>query len=114
MFRFDKSKSVEKERSRHQIVVDAYTHLWDLFWLPITFLSELFWQSKLFPLHWIQLLFGARIGRWPEKIDYPRCTKRQCQTCRTLQSGELDIDNEEQITHDPFDILSKLKRRTTS
>ena len=49
MFSPDSFKSAERERSLRQIVADAYTRLWDLFWLPIGFISKLLIQSKLFP-----------------------------------------------------------------
>jgi hypothetical protein len=113
MFSPDSFKSAERERSLRQIVADAYTRLWDLFWLPIGFISKLLIQSKLLPPHWIPWLVGARLGRWPEKINddhYTICRNPDCETCRSLTPGELDIDNEREIKHDPFDILSNLKK----
>jgi len=49
MFGQDKVNTAETERSRRQIVGDAYTWLWDLFWLPIRLISKLCSHLKLFP-----------------------------------------------------------------
>ena len=117
MFTFDRFKSAEKERSLHQIVVVAYTHLWGFFWMPIRLFAKLLLESKLFPSRWTPWLFGARLGRWPEKIKddhYTLCSGTDCETCRSLLPGELDIDHEKEITHDPFDILSTLKLKTNT
>lgn len=43
MFSNEKFNSAETERSRWQIVTDAYTRLWDFFWLPIGLISKLWW-----------------------------------------------------------------------
>jgi|SRR5215213_3188402 len=113
MFSPDRFNSAERERSLRQIVADAYTRLWDLFWLPIGVISNRCWKSKLFPKRWTPWLFGLRLGRWPEKINddhYTICTHPDCETCRSLTPGELDIDHEKEIKHDPFDILSNLKK----
>lgn len=117
MFRFDRFKGAEKERSLHQIVVDAYTHLWDFIWLPIRLFAKLLLQTKLFRPRWTPWLFGALLGRWPVKINderYTLCRDTDCEICRSLLPGELDVDNEGQITHDPFNILSTLRRKPTS
>lgn len=113
----DRSNSAERKRSLRQIVADAYTWLWNFFWLPIRFLAKLLLQANIFPSHWTPWLFGALLGRWPEKINddhYTLCRDADCETCRSLLPGELDIDHEREITHDPFNILSTLKRKTTS
>jgi hypothetical protein len=81
MFSPERFNGAEKERRLRQIVADAYTRLWDLFWLPIGFLSKLLWQWKLFQPHWTPWLFGARLGRWPEKINddhYTLCRDVDC------------------------------------
>ena len=117
MFRFDSFKSAKKERRLYQIAVDAYTHLWDFFWLPIRLLAKLLLQTKLCRRRWTPWLFGALLGRWPEKINdehYTLCRDTDCETCRSVLPGELDIDNEGQITHDPFNILATLRGKTTS
>lgn len=117
MFTFHSLKSAEKERKLHQIVVDAYTRLWDFFWLPIRLFAKLLLQTKLFRSRWTPWLFGALLGRWPKKINddhYTLCRDTDCETCQSLLPGELDIDNEGQITHDPFNILSTLRRKPTS
>jgi hypothetical protein len=113
MFGQHKVNSAQTERNLRQIVADAYTWLWDLAWLPIGLISRLAWQLKLFPGRWAPWLFGSRFGRWPEKINvdhYTICTDSDCETCRSLEPGELDIDHEGEITHDAFGILSTLKR----
>lgn len=100
-----------------QIVADTYTCLWDFFWLPIRFLAKLLLQANLSPSHWTPWLFGAVLGRWAEKINddrYTLCRDEDCETCRSLLPGELDIDHEREITHDPSNILPTLKRKTTS
>lgn len=117
MFSSDTFNSAERERSLRQIVADAYTRLWDFFWLPIRIFAKLLLQTKLFPPQWTPWLFGARLGRWPEKINdehYTVCRDTDRETCRSLLPGELDIDNDREITHDPFEILSKLRRKTSS
>ncbi len=117
MLSLDRSNSAERERSLRQIVADAYTWLWDLFWLPIRLFAKLLLQTNLFPSHWTPWLFGARLGRWPKKINYDHytlCTEADCEICRSLLPGELDIDNENEITHDPFAVLSNLRRKTHS
>jgi hypothetical protein len=115
MFRQDKLHSAQTERNLRQIVADAYTWLWDLAWRPIGLLSRLAWQLRLFPAHWAPWLFGSRFGRWPEKINddhYAICTDSDCETCRSLEPGELDIDDEREIKHDPFGVLSNLKHNS--
>jgi DNA-directed RNA polymerase specialized sigma24 family protein len=113
MFGQHKFNNAETERSRWQIVADAYTHLWDFFWLPIGLVSKLLWRLRLFPRQWAPWMFGSRFGRWPKRINYEHytiCSDADCDTCRSLGPGELDIDNEKEVTHDPFHILSNLKR----
>jgi hypothetical protein len=117
MFNPDGSNGAERERSLRQIVADAYTYLWDLFWLPIRLFAKLLLQSKLFPRRWTPWLFGALLGRWGEKINddhYTLCSNTDCETCNSLLPGELDIDDDREITHDPFHILSSLRRKTHS
>lgn len=117
MFSFHRFKSAERGRSLHQIVVDAYTRLWDLFWLPIRFFAKLLLETKLYRPRWTPWLFGALLGRWPENINdehYSLCRDTDCETCRSLLPGELDIDHEGQVTHDPFNILSTLRGKTRS
>ena len=49
MFGQDKVNTAETERSRRQIVGDAYTWLWDLFWLPVRSISKLIlpaWRQR--------------------------------------------------------------------
>ena len=93
-----------------QTVADAYTWLWDLFWLPISFTAKLRWLTKLLPARWRPFLFGARLGRWPQKINHTLCSNPNCETCRSLGPGEIEIEEEREITHDPFGILASLKR----
>jgi hypothetical protein len=115
MFSQDKFNRAETERGRWKIVADAYTRLWDFFWLPIGLISKLAWRSKLFPARWAPWLFGSRFGRWPEKINddyYTICTDANCETCRSLEPGELDIEDEREIKHDPFGVLSNLKQNS--
>jgi hypothetical protein len=112
MFGQDKINSAERERSCRQIVGDAYTRLWDFFWLTIGLISKLCWHLKLFPLKWAPWFFGSTLGRYPEKIHddhYKFCTDADCETCRSLEPGELDIDDEREIKHDPYGVLSYLK-----
>lgn len=96
-----------------QVVGDVYTWLWDLFWLPIRFIANR-WPSKVVPERWTPWFFGARVGRWPEKMNYDHftiCTDADCEICRSLKPGELDIDDETETTHDPFHVLSRTKAR---
>jgi len=112
MFSEDKLNRAETERSRWTIVADAYTRLWDFFWLPIGLISKLPFRSKLFPARWAPWLFGSRFGRWPEKFNdshYTICADADCETCSSLEPGELDIEVETEIKHDPFGVLSNLK-----
>lgn len=104
--------SAETERIRWQIVAHAYTRLWDLFWLPIRLIAKVCWHFKLLPKKWAPWLFGSTLGRYPEQVHdehYTLCTESDCETCRSLAPGELDIDDEREIKHDPFRILSTLK-----
>lgn len=113
----DKTNNARTERTRRQIVADAYTWLWDLFWLPIRLISKLCWHLKLFPRQWGPWLLGATLGRYPEQVHdehYQLCTDANCETCRSLQAGELDIDHENEVKHDPFGILSNLKQSENS
>ena len=117
MFSPDRVKSAERERRLRQIVAVFYIRLWDLCWLSIGFISHVLWQAKLFPPYWQPWLFGARLGRWPEKINdehYTLCRDADCETCSSLFPGELDIDDKGEIKHDPFDILANLRRRINS
>jgi len=117
MFKTDRINSAERERSLKQIVADAYTRLWDFCWLPIRLFATLLFQTKLFPTQWTPWLFGALLGRWPEKINdehYTLCRDTNCEICSSLLPRELEIDHEREITHDPFDILSTLKRKSKS
>ena len=117
MFGQDKINSAETERSIRQIVGDAYTWLWDLFWLPIRLISKICWHFKLLPKEWAPWLFGSTLGRYPEQVHddhYTLCTDSDCETCRSLAPSEFDIDDETEITHDPFGILSSLKQSHTS
>jgi hypothetical protein len=117
MFSSNRSNSAERERSLRHIVANAYTWLWDFFWLPIRLFAKLLLQTKLFPAKWKPWLFGAGLGRWPEKINdehYTLCRNPDCEICRSLLPRELDIDHEREITHDPFDILSTLRRKSKS
>ena len=96
------------------MIADAYTRLWDFFWLPIGFISKLLIQSKLLPPHWILTVARWRtfrtLAREINDDHYTIYTHPDCETCRSLTPGELDIDNEREIKHDPFDILSNLKK----
>ena len=112
MFRQNKVNSAQTERNRQQIVADTYAWLWDLFWLPIRLIAKLCWHFKLIPKKWAPWLFGSTLGRYPEQVHdehYTLCTDFDCETCRSLTPGELDIDDEREIKHDPFRILSTLK-----
>jgi len=113
MLRRDKVNSAERVRTLRETVADAYTWLWDLFWLPISFTAKRRWLPKLLPHQWRPFLFGARLGRWPQKINedhYTLCSNSNCETCRSLGPGEIEMDEETEITHDPFGILASLKR----
>ena len=112
MFIKDRFSSAETKRSQWQIVGDAYTRLWDFFWLPIGLIAKRVWRLKLLPQQWGPWLLGSTFGRYPEQIHddhYTICTNAECETCRSLRPGELDIDDEREIKHDPFGILSSLK-----
>ena len=112
-----KLNRLERMRTLRQKVADTYTWLWDFFWLPIRFIANRQWLTKLFPAQWRPFLFGARLGRWPQKINddhYTLCCDSNCETCTSLQPGELDIDHAKETTHDPFGILATLRRQSTS
>jgi hypothetical protein len=113
MLRQDNFNTTETQQSAWQIVANAYTRLWDLFWLPIGLISKLCWRFRLFPEQWAPWLLGARFGRWPEKINldtYKFCDNADCEICPALCDGEIDIDDQREIKHDPFGILSNLKQ----
>jgi len=113
MLRSDKVNSAEIVRTVRETVADAYTWLWDLFWLPISFAAKRRWLTNLLPARWRPFLFGARLGRWPQKINhdhYTLCSDSNCQICRSLGSDEIEMDEQTEITHDPFGILASLKR----
>jgi len=113
MLRTDKLNGSERIRTLRQTVADAYTRLWDFSWLPIHFIANRPWLRNLLPAKWRPFLLGARLGRWPHKINddhYTLCSNFDCETCRSLRPGELDIDHEREITHDPFGILARLRR----
>ena len=69
MFSFHSFKSAVRGRSLQQIVADAYTRLWDCFWLPIRLFAKLLLQTKLYRPRWTPWLFGALLGRWPQRIN---------------------------------------------
>ena len=113
----ERINSAETKRSLRQVVADAYTRLWDVFWLPIRLFAKLLLRTKLVPAQWKPWLFGAALGRWPEKINYDRytfCRDTDCETCRSLAPDELDLDHDNQVTHDPFDILATLRSKSKS
>lgn len=101
--------SVEKQWRWSQIVGDCYTQFWDVFWLPIGLISKLFWRLRLFQEQWAPWLFRSTFGRYPEKLNYTSCRDAACETCRSLQPGEIELDDEREITHDPFKLLSNLR-----
>ena len=48
-------------------------------------------------------MLGACLGVWPEKIHndhFKICV--DCEICSSLQPGEVDIDDDREIKHDPF------------
>ena len=113
MLRTDKLNSSERIRTLPQTVAHAYTWLWDFFWLPIRLIANRPSLTNLLPAKWRPFLLAARLGRWPQKINddhYTLCSNSKCETCRSLGQGEIEIEEERQITHDPFGILASLKR----
>ena len=40
---------------------------------------------------------------------YTICANADCETCNSLEPGELDIEVETEIKRDPFGVLSNLK-----
>lgn len=90
-----------------------YEHLWDFFWTPIAVTASfsirfrVVRRSRFAP--WV---LGACYGRWPERIHdehYTICSDEQCETCLSLESDEIDIDYDNEIKHDPFNLLPRVK-----
>jgi hypothetical protein len=100
----DRLKSPERKRTARHTVADAYTRLWDFLWWPIAFVAGMFLSHEWLP-QFAPWIIGARLGRWPEKVnisDSQICTDDDCETCLTLFNGEIDIDDERKIKHDRF------------
>jgi hypothetical protein len=97
----------ETKQTGRQIVGEIYTRVWDLFWLPVRFGAGQLLALERFP-QWTPWIIGARLGRWPQKIDvghYKICHDATCETCRSLKTGEIDIDEVNEIKHGPFRLI---------
>ena len=100
----DLSKIVQGHKPRLQ---NLYDHLWYFFWSPISLVAKIFIEFR-----WVQRsrfapwVLGACWGVWPDKVHddhYKVCV--DCETCHSLSPGEVDIDDDGEIKHDPFGLL---------
>lgn len=103
-------------RTTGQIVAHAYTCVWDFAWTPIRFVAGIFLANEWLP-QFAPWIIAARLGRWPIRVErvnddhYKICRDTDCETCRSLRAGEINVDDELEIKHDPFNLLTSLKRR---
>src|ERR1044072_9486205 len=84
-----------------------YEHVWDLFWVPIAVIASSFMRfRRVRRSHFAPWVLGASCyGRWPERVQdehFTICSTARCRTCLSLQDGEIDIDYDNEIKHDPF------------
>jgi len=85
-----------------------YGHVWGFFWTPISVIAKFAMQFRAVRRSRFRSVgTGSLFRPLAERVHdeyFTICSNEQCETCLSLPSDEVDIDYENEIKHDLFNI----------